>query len=82
LLDCRPVVGLPELCGGPTFVFLFIEDPKIARFIVAPQCTGGLLDIADDILPRPTRVLLMEVTLFCTTVEKIWIIDTFFSKST
>jgi hypothetical protein len=41
LLEFCRIVGLPEPCTGPTFIFLFVEDPEIERSTMDPQCLGG-----------------------------------------
>jgi hypothetical protein len=40
LLDHYPSIGLPEVYGGPTFVFIFIEVFRFVQSIVAPLCLG------------------------------------------
>jgi hypothetical protein len=70
-LESCQVAGLPEPCAGPTFVFLFIEVPKIAHSTMDPQCLEGLFDVASNSLSRPTRVVPMEGTLSYATVVYI-----------
>jgi hypothetical protein len=52
-LEYFQVVGLPEPCTGPMFVFLLIEDPEIEQSTMDPRCLRGLLDVPRDGLPRP-----------------------------
>jgi hypothetical protein len=49
-------------------IFLFIKFPKVALSNVTSQCTRRLLDVGNDSLPRPKRILPIEVTFSCATM--------------